>query len=72
MLYDRPFIIGAVCYLVTALKSSIILERKTYEKAGGVSEEMLYNIKTITSFGNFDFENDRFDGYIDKCHELDR
>ncbi len=46
MLYDRPFIIGAICYLVTALKSSIILERKTYEKAGGVSKEMLYNIKT--------------------------
>ena len=72
MLCVGPFIIGAVCYLVTALKSSIILGRKTYEKAGGVAEEMLYNIKTVTSFGNFDFENDRFGGYIDKCHELDR
>ena len=72
MLCVGPFIIGAVCYLVTALKSSIILGRKTYEKAGGVAEEMLYNIKTVTSFGNFDFENERFGGYIDKCHELDR
>ena len=37
------------------LKSSIILSRKTYEKAGGVAEEILYNIKTVSSFVNFYF-----------------
>ena len=72
MLTVSPCIIGAVCYLITALKNSIILGRKTYEKAGGVAEEMLYNIKTVASFANFDFENKRFGQYIDKCHSLDR
>ena len=72
MLSVSPCIIGAVCYLITALKNSIILGRKTYEKAGGVAEEMLYNIKTVASFANFDFENKRFGQYIDKCHSLDR
>ena len=33
---------------------------------------MLYNIKTVASFANFDFENKRFGQYIDKCHSLDR
>ena len=59
MLCVSPCIVGAVMYLVTALKTSIVLGRKTYEKAGGVAEEMLYNIKTVASFGNFDFENER-------------
>ena len=72
MLTVSPCIIGAVCYLITALKNSIILGIKTYEKAGGVAEEMLYNIKTVASFANFDFENKRFGQYIDKCHSLDR
>ena len=72
MLCVSPCIVGAVMYLVTALRTSIVLGRKTYEKAGGVAEEMLYNIKTVASFGNFDFENQRFGKYIDKCHELDR
>jgi ATP-binding cassette subfamily B (MDR/TAP) protein 1 len=72
MLSVSPCIIGAVCYLITALKNSIVLGRKTYEKAGGVAEEMLYNIKTVASFANFDFENKRFGQYIDKCHSLDR
>ena len=67
-----PCIVGSVIYLVTALKTSIVLGRKTYEKAGDVAEEMLYNIKTVSSFGNFDFENERFGKYIDRCHELDR
>ncbi len=46
----------AVSYLITALKTSIVLERKTYEKAGGVVEEMLYNIKNVDSFANLDLK----------------
>ena len=72
MVCVSPCIVGSVIYFVTALKTSIVLGRKTYEKAGDVAEEMLYNIKTVDSFGNFDFENERFGKYIDRCHELDR
>ena len=30
------------------------------------------NIKTVVSFGNFDFERQRFGHYIDLVHELDK
>ena len=39
-----------VIFLVTSLRRPMIGSRKTYEKAGGTAEEMLYNIKTIASF----------------------
>ena len=46
--------------------------RKTYEKAGGAAEEMLYNIKTIASFSNFEYEIHRFNKMIDIVHYFDR
>ena len=50
-------------FLVTSFKRAIILSRKTYEYAGGIAEEMLYNIKTVASFANFNFETTRFNYY---------
>ena len=44
MLVIAPFIILDVWILVTSLKTGIIMERKTWEKAGGLAEELLYNI----------------------------
>ena len=32
------------------------LSQQTYGQAGGIAEELLYNIKTVTSFVNFDYE----------------
>ena len=72
MLCVTPFICACIMYLVTALKRTIVLARKTYEKAGGVAEEMLYNIKTVASFTNFEFETERFGKFIDKVHEYDK
>ena len=68
MLSMTPFIIGAVIYLVTALKKTMVGSRKSFEKAGGVAEEMLYNIKTVASFANFEFEIQRFNKLIDDVH----
>jgi ABC-type multidrug transport system fused ATPase/permease subunit len=33
---------------------------RTYEKAGGMAEEVLYQIKTVASFSNFEFEKKRY------------
>ena len=33
-----------------------ILVRQTWETAGGVGEEIFYNIKTVVSFSNFEYE----------------
>ena len=72
MLCIAPLIIGDVLYLVNALRSGIIMGRKTFEKAGGIAEEMLYNIKTVTSFANFDYEMKRFNKKIETCFMLDK
>ena len=67
-----PFLAGCIIYMVTSMRKSLFLSRKAYETAGGVAEEVLYNIKTVVSFGNFDFEKQRFGHYIDLVHKLDK
>ena len=37
-----------------------VLVTQTWEAAGGIGEEIFYNIKTIISFSNFDYELKRF------------
>ena len=71
MLCVAPFIIGDVLVLVNALRTGIIMGRKTWEKAGGLAEEMLYNIKTVASFANFEFETRRFNEKVELCYQLD-
>ena len=71
MLCVAPAILICIIYLVTSMKKAIILSRKTYEYAGGIAEEMLYNIKTVASFANFDFETNRFNRFVDKVHVLE-
>jgi ABC-type multidrug transport system fused ATPase/permease subunit len=56
MLALSPTIFACVILLVCLIRKPMIGSRKTYEKAGGAAQEMLYNIKTIASFSNFEFE----------------
>ena len=71
MLCVAPLILVTVCFMLVALKSGIVLSRKTYEKAGGIAEEMLYNIKTVASFANFEFETNRFNEKIEVCYQIE-
>jgi ABC-type multidrug transport system fused ATPase/permease subunit len=66
-----PFIIVGALIMSLTLKNLIVRSRKTFELAGGVAEELLYNIKTVTSFANFDFEINRFGKLIDKVEKYD-
>ena len=72
MLAVSPAIMLCIVYMMKTLKKTMIGARTTYEIAGGVAEEMLYNIKTVASFVNFDFEIKRFGELIDKVHGYDR
>ena len=38
----------------------IVLVTQTWEMAGGIGEEIFYNIKTVASFSNFEYELKRF------------
>ena len=66
-----PFIIAGALIMSLTLKNLIVRSRKTFEMAGGVAEELLYNIKTVTSFANFDYEINRFGKLIDKVEKYD-
>ena len=71
MLTVAPFIFIFIIILVKALRTGIIMGRKTWEKAGGIAEEMLYNIKTVASFANFEYEIHRFNEKVELCYQLD-
>ena len=48
-----PFSIIFIIYLLCFLNDLPILARKSYEIAGGIGEEILYNIKTNFFFCKF-------------------
>ena len=70
MLSVSPLIFACVLFLVLSLKKPMIGSRKSFEKAGGMAEEMLYNIKTVSSFSNFEFEIERYNKMIDIVHKF--
>ena len=50
MLAISPTVFACVILLVCLIRKPVIGSRKSYERAGGAAEEMLYNIKTVASF----------------------
>ena len=50
----------------------VVKSKLLNEKAGGISEELLYNIKTVTSFCNFDYELNRYSQLIDEVNKYDQ
>ena len=71
LLCCAPFIVGSFFIMIFCMEGLMVLSRKTYEKAGGIAEELLYNIKTVTSFVNFDYELNRFGKLVDEVEEYD-
>ena len=67
-----PLTIFLIFYFTSSLKKSSKITKNAYEKAGGIAEEILYNIQTILSFGNFDFEKKRFNLNIDAVFNCDK
>ena len=67
-----PLIITGALIMGVCMKNIMVLSRKTYETAGGVAEELLYKIKTVTSFVNFDYEINRFGNLIDEVEKYER
>ena len=71
LLCCAPFIVGSFFIMVFCMEGIMVLSRKTYEKAGGIAKELLYNIKTVTSFVNFDYELKRFGKLVDEVERYD-
>jgi ABC-type multidrug transport system fused ATPase/permease subunit len=49
----------AIIYNKINIKGNSLV-RQTWETAGGIGEEIFYNIKTVASFSNFEYELRRF------------
>ena len=71
MLCVAPLIIFFSLFLMMAMRKGIMLARKTWETAGGIAEEMLYNIKTVASFANFEYELRRFYEKVEVVWRID-
>ena len=67
-----PVTIFSIFYFTSSLKKSSQITKDAYEKAGGIAEEILYNIQTILSFGNFEFEKNRFNLKINEVFRCDK
>jgi len=67
-----PIIICSVIISDYCAEKYLIKSKQLLEKAGGVSEEILYNIKTVTSFCNFDYEINRYNQLIDESFQNEK
>ena len=59
-------------YFTKVSKRTSKLSKEAYDKAGAIAEEIFYNIETIFSFSNFDYEFERFNTNIDKVFKIDK
>jgi ABC-type multidrug transport system fused ATPase/permease subunit len=71
LLCMAPVILFFGACMIVTLRKGLIFARKIWEMAGGIAEEMLYNIKTIASFANFEFELKKFHEKVELCLRLD-
>ena len=62
-----PFLIFIQIYLVSITSKKTENLKKLNEKNSGYLEEILYNIKTVASFCNFDYEKKKYQNELEKC-----
>ena len=67
-----PITLFLIFFFTNNLKKASYISKKAYEKAGGIAEEILYNIQTVCSFGNFEYEKERFNRNIDIVFKCDK
>ena len=65
-----PFILIFLYFMLIYINKRIIKSSKAFEKAGGISEEILYNIKTVSSFANFELEIKRYNEKIKDNYKI--
>ena len=66
-----PFAIIVPNFLLISMRNGIIQSRRALGRAGGIIEELLYNIKTVASFANFDYELKKYNEKIEEIWKMD-
>jgi ATP-binding cassette subfamily B (MDR/TAP) protein 1 len=64
-----PFILITTFLMFQGLRSSSSRNQQAFQKAGGIAEECLKNIKTVTSFANYDYEINRFSSHLEVSYQ---
>ena len=67
-----PLTLFLIFYFTSVVKTASKISKKAYQKAGGIAEEMLYNIQTIYAFLNLDFEMERYNKNIETVFKCDK
>jgi ATP-binding cassette subfamily B (MDR/TAP) protein 1 len=64
-----PIFLFAGVWISKSTQVGLIKSRESYEKAGGIAEEVLYNIKTVASFTNFEYEKQRYEQKVEETYK---
>ena len=65
-----PFIFIIQYYISNLVNKESEKQRKINEKVGGYMEEILYKIKTVAAFVNFDFEENNYNKLLDQSLKI--
>ena len=57
--------------ILGSMTKGTILSKKIWGEAGGIIEEILYNIKTVASFANFEYEVRKFYAKVEEVWKID-
>ena len=68
-LFPLFFLFGVILNKIN-VKGNVLVTQ-TWEAAGGIGEEIFYNIKTIISFSNFDYELKRFYEKVELSNKIE-
>ena len=66
-----PIILIILLIMIIFINKKAVKSRKAYEEAGGIAEEILYNIKIISSFANFEYELERYNEKIEEFYKIE-
>ena len=66
-----PVAIIVANIFMASMTKGAVLSKKIWGEAGGIIEEILYNIKTVASFANFDFEIKKFYEKVEEVWKID-
>jgi ATP-binding cassette subfamily B (MDR/TAP) protein 1 len=67
LIFVFPLLIFIQIYLVSIISKKTENLKKLNEKNSGYLEEILYNIKTVASFCNFDYEKTKYQNELEDC-----
>jgi ATP-binding cassette subfamily B (MDR/TAP) protein 1 len=64
-----PLLLFTTYLMFHGLRISSARNQEAFQKAGGIAEECLKNIKTVTSFANYDYEINRFSTHLEESYK---